>query len=240
MVGYNAGPLARIDVTKKTSNIVNVEVKKKSNGKDEGYNLQLLYDLESPTLSQLEVAKAMDSSMVVVVAGDTGVGKTLITIIEMAKWLIARKVRKVVLTSPSHISKENIIDTYRDYMVQTLGVEKLDALLTNEKIKTLTVDEINTTTLKNTLVIMDNAEFASSFELYSVISRLGKGSTLVILADLHPVLPSKKSTKGFKNLVNAIHTTDIEFDNNELSYVLFNKDEIVRSPLLNKFLNLFK
>ena len=230
MVGFNAGPLARIEVVKKPKTITTVA--------DEGYNLKLLYDIESPNKSQLDIVKAMESAMVIVAAGDTGVGKTLCVMVELAKWLVDRKVRKVVLTKPEAVAGD-IIDPFNDYLVQTLGDDKLTNLLSKGKIRTLTVDQINHTTLKNTLVVMDNAEFATSFELYSVISRLGKGSTLVILGDLHPVLPSKKSTKGFKQLTDAIHNSIEDFTSTELVYVLFNKNEIVRSPLLRNFTTLF-
>ena len=161
---------------------IKVVTKGKTEGTDQK-GIKILYDLDKLNDGQKKLVKAINTSAIVVAIGRSGVGKTLLTTIEVVKLLKEHKTRKMICTRPNLvISKDGSggIDTVSKYLEQVLGTEKLNECLSTKKIQSMSIDEIRNITFKNTTLILDQAQFVTKYELYTILSRAGKGSATYI------------------------------------------------------------
>lgn len=82
-------------------------------------------------------------------------------------------------------------------MYNLYNKEKIDSLLATGQITILPVAFMQGMTLNNAVIILDEFQNATLQQVYSALSRLGKGSKLIITGDMTQCILPKKSDSGF-------------------------------------------
>lgn len=160
-------------------------------------------------------AKILDST-VTLLAGAAGSGKTLLACQIGLERLFMREVEKVIITRPT-VSKEEIgflpgdlrekMDPWVQPIYQNMYLlynkEKVEKCIAEGQIEIVPVSFMRGRTFVNCVVIVDEAQNVTHEQMEMIVTRIGKGSKMIICGDDAQVDLKQKRDSGFKFLYSA-------------------------------------
>lgn len=190
----------------------------------------------------------LSTKPIVVVVGSAGTGKTFITMGTIADAYCEHKIDKIALSRPyCGMGKSmgffpgDIRQKYEPYLlplidvlVKRVGRGAYDTGLHNGNIELVPLETLRGRSFEGAACILDEAQNATPEELFSVITRQGRGSQLVIMGD--PAQKDLKGRSGLEWLLEAVKATP---NLRELVGVVeFTSDDIVRGDVCKAFVKL--
>ena len=180
--------------------------------------------------------------------GPAGSGKTYLAVANAINCLKNRKVEKVILSRPAVEAGEKIgflpgdikdkVDPYLrpiyDALHDMMPAEKVEKKLLSGEIEIAPLAFMRGRTLKNSYIIIDEAQNTSPIQMKMVLTRLGEGSRMVVTGDLTQVDLPKGQKSGLTEAVkilNGIKGIDIL----KLDVV-----DIVRHPVVSKIIKAYE
>jgi len=179
-----------------------------------------------------------------VITGDAGTSKTFIASQIALDMLFKRQIDKITIMRPT-VSSEDIgflpgtakekmegwllpvIENFKTIYDKT----KIEKLLAEETIRILPLQFCQGITFFNELTILDEAQNCTKEQLNMVMTRVGKGSTLLITGDSRQIQLKTKSQSGFPALLALKGKTNL---------VGFNTlTENYRDPVVKEILELY-
>ena len=164
-----------------------------------------------------KIAKAkILNSTITLLAGAAGSGKTLLACQIGLEKLFMRDVEKVIITRPT-VSKEEIgflpgdlrekMDPWVQPIYQNMFLlydkTKIEELIKEDKIEIVPVSFMRGRTFVNCVVIVDEAQNVTHEQMEMIVTRIGKGSKMIICGDDAQVDLKQKRDSGFKFLYTA-------------------------------------
>jgi phosphate starvation-inducible PhoH-like protein len=160
-------------------------------------------------------AKILEST-ITLLAGAAGSGKTLLACQIGLEKLFMRDVEKVIITRPT-VSKEEIgflpgdlrekMDPWVQPIYQNMFLlydkTKIEELIKEDKIEIVPVSFMRGRTFVNCVVIVDEAQNVTHEQMEMIVTRIGKGSKMIICGDDAQVDLKQKRDSGFKFLYTA-------------------------------------
>jgi phosphate starvation-inducible PhoH-like protein len=160
-------------------------------------------------------AKILEST-ITLLAGAAGSGKTLLACQIGLEKLFMRDVEKVIITRPT-VSKEEIgflpgdlrekMDPWVQPIYQNMFLLydkiKVEELIKEGKIEIVPVSFMRGRTFVNSVVIVDEAQNVTHEQMEMIVTRIGKGSKMIICGDDGQVDLKQKRDSGFKFLYSA-------------------------------------
>ena len=160
-------------------------------------------------------AKILDST-ITLLAGSAGSGKTLLACQIGLEKLFMRDVDKVIITRPT-VSKEEIgflpgdlrekMDPWVQPIYQNMYLlydkEKVEKYISDGFIEIVPVSFMRGRTFVNSVVIVDEAQNVTHEQMEMIVTRIGKGSKMIICGDDNQVDLKQKRDSGFKFLYSA-------------------------------------
>ena len=160
-------------------------------------------------------AKILNST-VTLLAGSAGSGKTLLACQIGLEKLFMREVDKVIITRPT-VSKEEIgflpgdlrekMDPWVQPIYQNMYLlydkEKVEKYINDGFIEIVPVSFMRGRTFVNSVVIVDEAQNVTHEQMEMIVTRIGKGSKMIICGDDNQVDLKQKRDSGFKFLYSA-------------------------------------
>jgi len=160
-------------------------------------------------------AKILDNT-VTLLAGAAGSGKTLLACQIGLERLFMREVDKVIITRPT-VSKEEIgflpgdlrekMDPWVQPIYQNMYLlydkDKIEKHIQAGDIEIVPVSFMRGRTFVNSIVIVDEAQNVTHEQMEMIVTRIGKGSKMIICGDDHQVDLKQKRDSGFKFLYAA-------------------------------------
>ena len=160
-------------------------------------------------------AKILEST-VTLLAGAAGSGKTLLACQIGLERLFMREVEKVIITRPT-VSKEEIgflpgdlrekMDPWVQPIYQNMYLlynkEKVEKCIAEGQIEIVPVSFMRGRTFVNCVVIVDEAQNVTHEQMEMIVTRIGKGSKMIICGDDAQVDLKQKRDSGFKFLYSA-------------------------------------
>jgi phosphate starvation-inducible PhoH-like protein len=160
-------------------------------------------------------AKILEST-ITLLAGAAGSGKTLLACQIGLEKLFMRDVEKVIITRPT-VSKEEIgflpgdlrekMDPWVQPIYQNMFLlydkVKVEELIKEGKIEIVPVSFMRGRTFVNSIVIVDEAQNVTHEQMEMIVTRIGKGSKMIICGDDGQVDLKQKRDSGFKFLYSA-------------------------------------
>lgn len=151
------------------------------------------------TPGQKEFVKSLCNHEVIVLDGMFGTGKTFVTIGVACGWLVNKNmgIDKIVISRPL-VGCDNDIgalpgelnERIKPYFAQQaqyfydfLGREIFNKAITTNQIEMVPTELLRSRNYNNTLVILDEAQNCTKRQIMLVLSRIGKGSKLVMVGD---------------------------------------------------------
>ena len=149
-------------------------------------------------------------------AGQAGSGKTLLACNVALDGLFRRIYDKVIITRPT-VSKEEIgflpgdlrekMDPWVQPIYQNMFLlydkGKVEKYIEKSEIEIVPVSFMRGRTFVNSIVIVDEAQNVTHDQMEMIVTRLGRGSKMIVCGDTHQVDLKKKEDSGFKFLYNG-------------------------------------
>lgn len=188
---------------------------------------------------QEEYKKQILGNKVTFCHGPAGTSKTFTTIYASLQLLAEGKISQIILTKPIQESGEKLgflpgtveekimpyMESYRDSLNIILGKQTADWLIGTEVIKYEPLAYMRGRTFHNCIMILDEAQNADFRQLMLFISRMGKGSKVVVSGDVsqYDIEKNKVALPNFVKLLSGI---------NGVTSFEFTKEDIMRDEIL--------
>ena len=200
------------------------------------------------TEKQKKYINNLVSSNIIFSLGPAGTGKTYLAVAVAVSKLISGEVKKIILSRPAVEAGENLgflpgdlkekIDPYLiplyDSLYELVGYEKMQKKIEDGTVEIAPLAFMRGRTLKDSFVILDEAQNATDTQIKMFLTRLGKNTTMVVNGDPSQIdLPPSKSS-GLLKSVNILDNLD------EIKLTRFDTTDVHRHPLVSKIIDAYK
>ena len=179
--------------------------------------------------------------------GPAGTGKTYTAIALAVRALKNREVKKLILTRPAVEAGERLgflpgdlkdkLDPYLqplyDALLDMIPPQKLKILMEDGTIQIAPLAYMRGRTLESAFVILDEAQNTSLGQLKMFLTRMGNNAKFIVTGDATQIDLPNKSDSGLARGVEML--TGVT----GISVINFNKEDIVRHPLVSKIVKIF-
>jgi phosphate starvation-inducible PhoH-like protein len=191
--------------------------------------------------------EALRNNKIVMALGPAGTGKTFLAVAVAVTFLLEERIKKIILSRPAVEAGENLgflpgdmkdkIDPYLiplyDSLYELLGYDKIQKKIEEGIIEIAPLAFMRGRTLKDSFVILDEAQNATFTQIKMFLTRLGNNSTMVINGDPSQVDLTKSKESGL------FETTKILKNINEIKTINFDHSDVIRHPLVSKIVKAY-
>ncbi len=197
---------------------------------------------------QEDYVRCIENYDVVFAIGPAGTGKTFIAVAMALKYLQTGMISKIILTRPIVEAGEKLgylpgdfeekVDPYLrplyDAFYYMIGVDRFRALRDDDIIEIVPLAYMRGRTLENAFVILDEAQNATSLQLFMLLTRLGAGSKVVVTGDITQIDLPQKDTSGLMEA--PLIFKDVE----GVGMIEFVEKDVVRHPVVKKIITAYQ
>ena len=199
-------------------------------------------------LSQKHYYNQLKEKDIIFAVGSAGTGKTYMAVAFAVNQLKKNIIKKIIITRPAVEAGEKLgflpgdlkekVDPYLvpiyDAIYEFLGKETADKLIERGIIEIAPLAYMRGRTLDNAFIILDEAQNTTRNQMKMFLTRLGFNSKMVITGDVTQIdLPHK-------NMSGLIEATKILKDEKEIAIIRFEKDDVMRHPLVSKIIEKYE
>jgi len=200
------------------------------------------------TRGQLQYLQAMKDSEVVFGVGPAGTGKTYLAMAQALQALREKKVQRLVLTRPAVEAgealgflpgdlKEKVLPYLRplyDALFEMLEADEAEKMIERGIVEIAPLAYMRGRTLKNSFVILDEAQNTTTEQMFMFLTRLGEGSRCTVTGDPSQIDLRRGVRSG---LGEAIHILkDVE----GIQFVRFDPSDVVRLPVVQRIIEAYQ
>lgn len=198
--------------------------------------------------SQRQYMEAIEKYDLVFGVGVAGTGKSLCAVAMALQYLADKKVDRIIMVRPAVEAGERLgflpgtlkdkIDPYLrplyDAAHDLMKPEEVERLLAKNVIEALPVAFMRGTTLKQSFIIVDEAQNTSTSQMLMVLTRMGDGSKCVVTGDITQIDLPKSVPSGLVEAQKILGgVAGIHFHE-------FTEADVVRHPLVQRIVTAYK
>lgn len=199
-------------------------------------------------LSQKHYFNVLKEKDIIFAVGSAGTGKTYLAVAYAISQLKKNIIKKIIITRPAVEAGEKLgflpgdlkekVDPYLvpiyDAIYEFLGKENADKLIERGIIEIAPLAYMRGRTLDNAFIILDEAQNTTRNQMKMFLTRLGFNSKMVITGDVTQIDLPHKSMSGL------IEATNILKDEKQIEIIVFEKDDVMRHPLVSKIIEKYE
>ncbi len=200
------------------------------------------------TEKQKKYINDLASNNIIFSLGPAGTGKTHLAVAVAVSKLMSGDVKKIILSRPAVEAGENLgflpgdlkdkIDPYLiplyDSLYELVGYEKMQKKIEDGTVEIAPLAFMRGRTLKDSFVILDEAQNATETQIKMFLTRLGQNTTMVVNGDPSQIdLPNSKSS-GLLKSINILDSIQ------EIKITRFESSDVQRHPLVSKIIDAYK
>ena len=207
--------------------------------------LQKLHPMTHP---QEELIESIHSNPVTIAYGSPGTGKTLLALHEFIWLLHWGKTDKVLYLKPNTPVGKSIgylpgtveekldplLYPVKDNLSNFCSDGKSDIMIRKKQIEAFPLEYVRGRSIRDTCVILDEAQNCTSTEVKTVISRIGEGSKLVITGDAKQRDTKYEGKSGLEDAVRRLRGLPI------VGLIEFFPEDVVRTGWLKDVLRRYE
>lgn len=198
------------------------------------------------TLSQRDYVAALRESDMTFAVGPAGTGKTYLAVAVALSLLLAKRVKRIILTRPAVEAGERLgflpgdlaqkINPYLrplyDALHDMLDFERVSEMLENGIIEVAPLAFMRGRTLNDSFIILDEAQNTTPEQMKMFLTRMGFGSKTAITGDTTQIdLPENGKNAPRSGLVHALSVLDgVE----GIRVLRFDEEDVIRHPLVGR------
>lgn len=194
---------------------------------------------------------------IVIATGAAGTGKTMIACTVAIKKLLENDIRKLVLTRPMVNVDDDVgigflpgsleekcqpwLSPLTDVFYNYITPQKFQSLLSKQVIEICPLEIMRGRSFEDTIVIVDEAQNCSTTQMLMLLTRIGRGSKIIITGDpmQHDRIKKENGLKDFLNRIAKSRDTNPELVTG-IGSVHFTDDCIERHPIIKNILKLYE
>ena len=200
------------------------------------------------TMGQSKYVAAIANHDITLGVGPAGTGKTYLAMAKAVSALAKGQVNRIILTRPAVEAGEALgflpgdlreklspyLRPLHDALMDMMPTEEIERHMERETIEIAPLAYMRGRTLNNAFVILDEAQNATSEQMFMFLTRLGFNSKAVITGDATQVdLPVSKQS-GLVEAMEVLRETD------GIAIVEFSRKDVVRHPLVQKIIQAYE
>jgi len=200
------------------------------------------------TANQRAYLKAIQNNTMTLAIGPAGSGKTYLAVAAAVAAMSSNRVERIILTRPAVEAGERLgflpgdlqqkVDPYLrplfDALSDMLGVEKMNALLEQNRIEIAPLAYMRGRTLNDAFVILDEAQNTTREQMKMFLTRLGFGAKMVVTGDVTQVDLPRHQQSGLLHALQVLeHVADI-------GVCRMTGCDVVRHRLVEKIVNAYE
>ncbi len=209
--------------------------------------------LTARNAAQRAYIETLRSEEMVFATGPAGTGKTYLAVGVGLSMLLARRVRRIVLTRPAVEAGERLgflpgdlaekVNPYLrplyDALQDMLGPQKLAALQESGAIEVAPLAFMRGRTLNDAFIILDEAQNTTREQMKMFLTRLGFGSRAVITGDVTQIdLPASREQSG-PGRSGLLHALEVLQNVKGVAFRRFTAADVVRHPLVGRIVQAY-
>ena len=185
----------------------------------------LPYAIQPMSLSQVAFMHTLlskDETFIIGI-GPTGTGKTHIAIAAALNQLALENVKHIVITRPhvfrdgevitqasrEEMERDGQFDFFEDILCDLVGFKQFDQLIEQRKLEITPLGHMRGRTFNESFIIIDDAQNMTVRKMRMAVTRIGRGSRLVVTGDPAQVDLRGDEPSGLAHLLDLIQGTDI-------------------------------
>ena len=191
---------------------------------------------------------AMKKMEMVFCIGPAGTGKTFLAVVQALAEVLSHRKRKLIVTRPVVQAGENlgylpgdleqkihpylrpIYDAF-EMLIPTSLIKKCEE---NGVIEIAPLAYMRGRTLSDCFVILDEAQNTTKKQMMMFLTRIDTGSKAVITGDITQIDLPKRRDSGLVQVVSILKSIE------EIHFIFFNKEDVVRNPLVKKIVHAYE
>jgi len=204
--------------------------------------------ISGKTPNQRAYLQTIGRNTLTLAVGPAGSGKTYLAVAMAVSAMNSNRVERIILTRPAVEAGERLgflpgdiqqkVDPYLrplyDAMADMLGVEKMNALLEQNRIEVAPLAYMRGRTLNDAFIILDEAQNTTREQMKMFLTRLGFGSKMVVTGDVTQVDLPKHQKSGLLHALPVLeHVKDI-------GLCRLSSRDVVRHQLVEKIVNAYE
>lgn len=200
------------------------------------------------TKNQQRLVSSFGQNDLVFAIGPAGSGKTYTAIALAVKALKNKEVKKIILSRPAVEAGEKLgflpgdmkekIDPYLqplyDALQDMIPTKKLQEYIEHGIIQIAPLAFMRGRTLSDAVIILDEAQNTTIPQLKMFLTRLGFSSKMIVTGDLTQIDLPPSQLSGLRDAYYRLREID------KISFIEFNKDDIVRHPLVAQIVDAYQ
>lgn len=194
---------------------------------------------------QYELFNGIKDARISTIVGPPGTSKTFTACYAAVKALQKGEIKRIILVKPLETSGEDLgflpgsekdkvqpfMESFLDNLVEMVDGKTLKMLIDNGTIKFEPIAYMRGRTFKHSFIICDEMQNADIKQLMTTITRFGVGSKIAIIGD------SRQNDINEKYVALDFFVNEILGDDEQMFHFRFNREDIVRDPLLIKIID---
>lgn len=179
--------------------------------------------------------------------GPAGTGKTYLATAYAASELEAGNIDRIILTRPAVEAGERLgflpgdmkekVDPYLrpiyDALYDMMGPERVTKALESGAIEIAPLAFMRGRTLRNAIVLIDEAQNTTTMQMKMALTRLGEGSKIIVTGDPSQIDLPGGQISGLKDAVSVLK------DVPEVAIIQFTNKDVVRHKLVGKIVDAY-
>jgi phosphate starvation-inducible PhoH-like protein len=215
---------------------------------DEQIVVQTLKKLITPYSNhQKKYIKELFKKDMVFAIGPAGTGKTYLAVAVAVSMFLDHRFERIVLVRPAVEAGEKIgflpgnmkdkVDPYMqplyDSLYDMMPADKVLKHIENRIIEIAPLAFMRGRTLKNSFIILDEAQNATPTQMKMFLTRMGEGSKMAITGDMTQIDLPGNVQSGLEDAVKKLDGIP------EIGFITFNNGDIVRHSLVSKIVKAY-
>ena len=230
----------------------NFDINYNNNKKSQKYthsNIKIKnFSIITKSENQRKYINAISDKDLVFSVGSAGSGKTFLAIAMALFYFEQDMVKKIHLVRPAIEAGENLgflpgdlqqkIDPYLrpmyDALEEIVGADYTNSLIDKNIIEISPLAFMRGRTLKNSFIILDEAQNTTIEQMKMFLTRIGHGSKVVVTGDITQIDLKKGVKSGLADILTIVNNIE------EISICELFETDIVRHPIVKKIINAYK
>ncbi|MCQ2975018.1 MAG: PhoH family protein [Bacteroidales bacterium] len=197
--------------------------------------------------NQVKMIKEFEKNDLLFATGPAGTGKTYLAVALAVRALKTGMVRRIILCRPAVEAGEKIgflpgdmkekLDPYMQALYDALNdmipQRRLEDMIEERIVQIAPLAFMRGRTLSDSVVILDEAQNATVAQLKMFLTRMGENSKFIVTGDATQIDIPNKNDSGLAHALKILKNIK------EISFVSFDRDDVVRHRVVKKILDAY-
>lgn len=201
-------------------------------------------NVKPKTKGQERYWNSIETSVITICSGPAGTGKTYLPCYIACKLLQSGKIKKIIITRPNvscgagyGFRPGNVLEKFTpvvrpmlDALNEFLGAPTVQQYIQENIIELWPLDDMRGASIKDSFIICDEAQNAEFEQIHMLLTRVDKGTTLVVCGDATQTDLVNRHTNPLLEVMGLLRKHGVV----EISQIFLTDEDIVRNGIIRK------